>query len=694
MSSISFQNRQRIGNFLQKIQVLLVVAIVFLFFMSSANADQTGTNYNIPFDVNNAGGADVSKSNVYLLSDSLGEPIVGYGSTNNYVLNSGYRQPSASDFLSLSCSSIANLGSVVGTGQKTGSGTCTVYTDAYDGYRLVWQAGSNNRGGLVGHWKLDETSGTTAYDSSGLGNNGTLTNGPAISTGTPSKFFSTRSVSFDGVDDYLTTPDTGASNGTGVYHFDDSENFTLSAWYKGSDTSTNSDWGKVLMGRDSADIWANLVLRNGKVEFIHYNAGWLHNLVSTTTVTDGAWHHIAYINRLDKTGSIYIDGKHEVTGSSAFDDATRRFVISGFMKGYSGVFTSGSLDDIRVYNTALSGDAIRDLASLAPPGSLTASGSQTRYIPGIFFPSTGGLIGHWKMEETIAGSTVTDSSGYNRDGTPNGTGGANNLPQPATSVPGNTSFLTTRSLNLDGTDDYVNFGTSADLSPANMSFSFWTINNVTPAQYDALLLRSSSTAWADGWGVWYDSASTIKFYVGNYATNFASATISPQQWNHVAGTWDGTTLKIYVNGVLGTNGSKSGAQTATTQALATRGFSDAFNINGLMDDLRMYSRALSPEEIKALYSEPQAWSVAATESAWGGRLSSDSTDDDAKWGTDGGSEKWINIGDGSYTVVRRQSATPLSGSVQYMDFRGEVGSSKVQTSGVYTGVVTFTAVGY
>ncbi len=682
MSSISFQNRQRIGNFLQKIQVLLVVAIVFLFFMSSANADQTGTNYNIPFDVNNAGGADVSKSNVYLLSDSLGEPIVGYGSTNNYVLNSGYRQPSASDFLSLSCSSIANLGSVVGTGQKTGSGTCTVYTDAYDGYRLVWQAGSNNRGGLVGHWKLDETSGTTAYDSSGKANNGTLTNSPTISTQTPSKFFSTRSISFDGVDDYIQT-NFAPSGYTKI---------TMSAWVN---LTAAGSYPMVMSYGTNADNVLELRAYDttGRMELVRRsdNVG----IRDSVSIVGTGWHHFAGTSD-GTTFKFYKDGvllgsqtiSHNISSATTF-----RFGRRSNDEG-SPYQLTGFLDDIRVYNTALSYELIRDLASLAPPGSLTASGSQTRYIPGIFFPSTGGLIGHWKMEETIAGSTVTDSSGYNRDGTPNGTGGANNLPQPATSVPGNTSFLTTRSLNLDGTDDYVNFGTSADLSPANMSFSFWTINNVTPAQYDALLLRSSSTAWADGWGVWYDSASTIKFYVGNYATNFASATISPQQWNHVAGTWDGTTLKIYVNGVLGTNGSKSGAQTATTQALATRGFSDAFNINGLMDDLRMYSRALSPEEIKALYSEPQAWSVAATESAWGGRLSSDSTDDDAKWGTDGGSEKWINIGDGSYTVVRRQSATPLSGSVQYMDFRGEVGSSKVQTSGVYTGVVTFTAVGY
>lgn len=110
-------------------------------------------DYRIPSNVINAGGSDVSKSNVYLLSDSLGEPIVGYGSTDNYILNSGYRQPSASEFLSMTCSPIAVIGTVNGTGQKTGSGTCVVYTDAYSGYNLGWAvlsgSGGVNTGSLI-----------------------------------------------------------------------------------------------------------------------------------------------------------------------------------------------------------------------------------------------------------------------------------------------------------------------------------------------------------------------------------------------------------------------------------------------------------------------------------------------------------------------------------------------------------------
>jgi hypothetical protein len=133
-----------------------IAVVLLVLFCGTAYADQAATNYNIPFDVLDSGGADVSKSGNYLLSDSIGEPVIGYGSTSNYVLNSGYRQPSASEYLSLSCSGSVSIGSIAGTGQKTGSGTCIVYTDAYSGYNLGWSvltgSGGTNTGYLINQY--------------------------------------------------------------------------------------------------------------------------------------------------------------------------------------------------------------------------------------------------------------------------------------------------------------------------------------------------------------------------------------------------------------------------------------------------------------------------------------------------------------------------------------------------------------
>ena len=71
----------------------------------------------------------------------------------------------------------------------------------------------------AGHWKLDEGSGTTAYDSSGNGNHGTLTNGPSWTSGKIGG-----AVSFDGADDYVQVPDSNT--------LDLANALTLAMWIK------------------------------------------------------------------------------------------------------------------------------------------------------------------------------------------------------------------------------------------------------------------------------------------------------------------------------------------------------------------------------------------------------------------------------------------------------------------------------
>lgn len=126
------------------------------FFVSPSPPPPVSDDYRLRPDVIDAGGLDVSKSNSYLLSDSIGESIVGHGAATDYVLDSGYRQPSGGDFLSMTCSLGTAIGTVNGTGQKTGSGTCVIYTDASNGYSLGWAvltgSGGVNTGSLISQY--------------------------------------------------------------------------------------------------------------------------------------------------------------------------------------------------------------------------------------------------------------------------------------------------------------------------------------------------------------------------------------------------------------------------------------------------------------------------------------------------------------------------------------------------------------
>jgi hypothetical protein len=680
---------------LRLLQSALLGAALFVLVIHSASADQTASQYTIPADVIDAGGADVSKSNLYLLSDSIGEPVVGFGASDDYILNSGYRQPSASDFISVACSAEVNLGSVPGTGQRTGTGTCMVYTDAYSGYRLIWQAGANNRGGLIGHWKFDETSGANAYDSSGYGNTGTHEGSPTIVNAVPSRYFSTRSLGFSSpssqyvdVADFLGAP----------------EKLSGCLWAKQSSVADN----KGLFGQwnhSSDTSWT--LQQESSISLNYADTGGVTGYTTGGASLSTDWKHVCFV--FDGTQStnatrlkIYVNGVSQsltYNGSSVpsrLRNSSAPITI-GRLQGV-GRYFDGNIDDVRLYETALTENEVRDLASLAPPGSLTASGSQTTHIPGIYMPFTGGLVGYWRLDESIAGSTAADASGYNNDGTPAGAGGSNNKPQPSTSVPGGTNFLTTRSLHFDGTDDVLDAGNASVLTMTNpFTVSAW-VRSTGDSNY-GYIAGKGDTSDLNGYYITIDQSTGYPTVYSMQAAAYQAAVVATNIkndgiWHHLLGTFNGTHLRMYLDGVAGTAVAASNPTSNSSPfRIGASNYAGRF-FTGNIDDVRVYNRALSLAEITALASAPQAWSVAADESAWGARISSLSTDTDAKWGTDGTSEKWLNIGDGSYPLVRRYTATPLEGSEELVEFRAEVGSSKIQESGLYTGVATFTVVGY
>jgi hypothetical protein len=75
-------------------------------------------------------------------------------------------------------------------------------------------------------------------------------------------------------------------------------------------------------------------------------------------------------------------------------------------------------------------------------------------------------------------------------------------------------------------------------------------------------------------------------------------------WKHVAISYDGTTLRFYVNGVL--NGQANGAHTSTNNPLIFGRWTSPNNEfwNGLMDEVRLYNRMLSQAEIQVLMNTP------------------------------------------------------------------------------------------
>ena len=257
--------------------------------------------------------------------------------------------------------------------------------------------------GLVGHWKLDETSGSTAYNSTG-GNNATLHNGPVWR---PSGGKFDGALSFDEVDDYITTTDFEYTNA--------SDEFSLCFWFRIDDITGASCQYLFSHGNISLNNSLNVYFIEsnhsqtdiaGKLRtklVLDDGSSW-YGTTPSATLADGIWHMYAItLSSVDGT-SIYIDGELATANvglKGAFNPATSIYLGARCDLDTSRYYGNpsvddGLLDDLRIYDYALSQaeiDAIYNAVAepfqvdMINPGNLTAiASSVTTYGDGTRLP--------------------------------------------------------------------------------------------------------------------------------------------------------------------------------------------------------------------------------------------------------------------------------------------------------------------
>ena len=149
-------------------------------------------------------------------------------------------------------------------------------------------------------------------------------------------------------------------------------------------------------------------------------------------------------------------------------------------------------------------------------------------------------------------------------------------------------------------------------------------------------------------------------------------------------------------GVLAITGRQTGNVLCTVETDAEAGYSMDWTVRTgsggtstgyLINELEETIPPFEP----AIEGVPETWFVADSDARWAGRLSSTSTDTDAKWGIDNSTDKWLNVGTGSYSIVTRSSRTDPGGSAQVLQFRAEIGAAAIQMPGTYRATVVITA---
>ncbi|MEK7067460.1 MAG: LamG-like jellyroll fold domain-containing protein, partial [Patescibacteria group bacterium] len=213
----------------------------------------------------------------------------------------------------------------------------------------------------AGHWGFDETSGTSASDSSGNGRSGNLRNGPAwISGGKVGG-----ALSFDGIDDYVyaNLPASDFIN-----------NISISIWVK-----TGSASQSILGFTNNLPIgWVHdkelFIDAAGKVNFRFYPQG---TIQSTLSINDGNWHHIAALYALDNSMQMYIDSIPQALLSAQGQSASYGGYFTVGIQSQDYGYFNGIIDEVKIFNYALSAAEVNSIYSAGNSSGTTPPQGET-----------------------------------------------------------------------------------------------------------------------------------------------------------------------------------------------------------------------------------------------------------------------------------------------------------------------------
>ena len=391
----------------------------------------------------------------------------------------------------------------------------------------------------------------------------------------------------------------GGPVGSGYYEFNGSNNITLP--YKIFNDNINQRWTVCGWAYVEDNTIPNQYLNNFNLgnKLVHTSDGrgllYINSGVNDAyTYTNGAvptknWFHIAYVLNTDiQRCDIYING--ELNASST--NYTKTDVPYGFSTStVFGTNLVGKLSDIRIYGTDLSSDDIRELyqarVSIGKNKNIYCNEIEETNINNISFNKTGlikvnevnsiGPTNELVLYMPLNGDTK-DYSGSKYDGVNHG----------ATVVQGLENKL---AYEFDGVSlQYIDIPDTPKYE--KFTLSAWVYNAPGGDERHSILRN-----------FWEIVGTSLQYWSYDFSETYwrasPSGTVPYDTWTHIVTTWDGSKIRHYANGVLVYT--QPEACTGTSQSFLSIGGYSGRDFKGKLQDLRIYNRALSPQEISWLY---------------------------------------------------------------------------------------------
>jgi len=401
--------------------------------------------------------------------------------------------------------------------------------------------------------------GTVIYDLSGNGKTSYFTNGAFYQN------YQKGVVVVDGNNDYISTP-----------IFNLTSPVTVSVWVKNvvDDSPVFSASGPEVS--------------YGNNEVIHYFSG--KSILVAGNPTAGKyfqfpqlnlnqWSNLVMTRDASNNMSIYLNGIGSTSNTQSYSNILQMNQI-GRYSAFTNVYNvKGSIGEIKIYNRALSASEVLQ----------NYNASKKRYLPEENIIKNGLVLNiDAANPSSYVGTlnTAYDLSGFGNTATLiNGTG--------FTGTNGG-AFL------FDGTNDYISMGTASSVKPTQLTLAcFFKINAIN---------APNVIVGKQGNGVNNGSASyalvvqngKLNFRIESGGIQDASYTFSnTSTYNYAVGTYDGTTMKLYLNGSLvGTATTSVSIIYSDSYPLLMGYYANAFATNMSIGSLQLYNRPLSDIEIQ------------------------------------------------------------------------------------------------
>jgi len=447
--------------------------------------------------------------------------------------------------------------------------------------------------GLVGYWTFDgnDTNWNTYKINNKIGSNtGTLASKFSTTT-SPRAGKIGQALYFNGTgsDEYITIASPIA--------YGNSVPWAYSVWllWKGQSDIYVSPIGACIQGG------LNVFLKNGSGNTFTYRDGAhaFHDFTSGSSASlIGKWTHL--VIQSDGAGnlSLYKQGVlYQTLTGLARTDITFTCIGAGFST--ANFFYKGLMDDVRIYNRALSSSEISKLYKLG--SAKIASSAVSADNPNL----NSGLVGWWTFDgkdtpwTSATAATTLDKSGNNNTGT------LTNMNKATSVVQGKIG----QGLKFDGVNDLVSLGTIGGGIP-QITVSVWLKSIISTPTINLNLVNRYGDTTQRSFTFQRMTTGQYQFAVATgIGTSTANSNVNKKDtiWHHAVGVYDGANVTLYLDDVPGTPvpltgtvnnptginvclGSRGAACTSSTQYTAQ-----------ILDDVRIYSRALSAAEISKLY---------------------------------------------------------------------------------------------